>query len=78
MKTTPACRHATHCVACANFPDGAQILRELLAIVGNDGYAMTALTLGGYRKDLGTTIANYLNLYTPRHERIDRATASRQ
>ncbi|MDQ1817191.1 hypothetical protein RBA41_28195 [Massilia sp. CCM 9210] len=78
MKTTPACRHATYCVACANFPDGAQILRELLAIVGNDGYAMTALTLGGYRKDLGTTIANYLDLYTSRHERLDRATAPRQ
>lgn len=77
MKTTPACRTA-RCVACANSPDGAQILRELLAIVGNDGYAMTALTLGGYRKDLGATIANYLNLYTPPHERLDHAPAPHQ
>jgi hypothetical protein len=40
-------------------------LRELRAIVASEGYAMTALTLGGYRTDLLATIDNYLQECTP-------------
>ncbi|MCY0916445.1 hypothetical protein [Massilia antarctica] len=73
--TTSPCTHQPRCAACGEIPDGEQILRELLSIVGSDAYAMTALTLGGYRSDLGTTIAQYLNLYPNRHALSHRTPA---
>ncbi|WP_426106308.1 hypothetical protein [Massilia sp. TSP1-1-2] len=35
-------------------------LLELREIVASEGYAMTALTLGGYRSDLLVTIKTYI------------------
>jgi hypothetical protein len=35
-------------------------LLDLRAIVASEAYAMTALTLGGYRADLLTTFDNYI------------------
>ena len=61
----------------AGLPDGEQILRELLAIVDSDAYAMTALTLGGYRANFAKTIISYINLF-PQHDRNHRQTGPEQ